>query len=165
MTEQEYRSHFENLAEKHRLILHSDTNKAFFYIESVDELNEFDEALNLMKSNVCMLIVASSGEFGDNNSESHVDEQNCEIYILMRKKSSQRVSDLYSATKEILKDCLARTKRDLRANPNPHKHFRFNNIPYQKVGPMNDDWYGYIATVTFTCPFGYNVNSGTWTDK
>jgi len=29
---------------------------------------------------------------------------------------------------------------------------------------MNDYWYGYMASVTFICPFGYSVNSGTWTD-
>ncbi|RYD75285.1 MAG: hypothetical protein EOP55_13745 [Sphingobacteriales bacterium] len=165
MTEQEYKEHFKNLAEKHKSILHTDSSKAFFYIESVDELTEFDKGLALMKKDVCMLLVASGGEFDDNNSENHTDEQTGEIYILMRKKNASKINDLYSGAKEILKECLARTKQDFRINPNPHKRFRISKIPYQKVGPMNDLWYGYMATVTFVCPFGYTVNSGTWTDK
>jgi len=132
MTEADYKEQFQSLAEKHRLLLHTEADKAFFYIDSVDELTDFDLALNAMNKHACMLLVASNGEFDDNNSENHVDEQNGEIYILMRKKNANTINDIYTQTKTILKDCLARTKSDLRKNPDPRKHFRISKIPYQK---------------------------------
>lgn len=165
MTEIEYRDQFEVLATLHKELLHTEGNKAFFYIDSIDELSEFDKALNLMKKDACMLLVASDGEFDDMGTENHVDEMSGSVYILLRKRTGSTNAQLYTSAKSILLDVLARTKSDLRTNPDPRKRFRISKIPYQKVGPMNSNWYGYVAGLTFNCPFGYSVNSGSWTDK
>lgn len=164
MTESQYIAYFKNLATQHKLINHDDDiNRAFFYIENPDELNEFDEGLRTMSSDIAMLLTATMGEFDDAQSENHTDEINAQVYIVMRKKTDVNIREINQQCKEILLSVLARTKSDYRNNF--QTRFSISKIPYQKVGAMADEWYGYTSLISFICPFGYSINSAIWADK
>lgn len=168
ITEDQLVAYYEKLAKSHHLIAHQvDGKKAFFEINEVFDLNNFDEALRTATGTTVMLITASESQLDDNNSESHNEELECEIYLLQRKKTGVSEKDIRTACKQILKEVLGRTKRDSRSQsivPGERINFRISQIPVQKVGPMKLEWYGYQAVLRFTCPFGYTVDSGTWTD-
>ena len=159
MTEEEYIALFETMAANHREIAHTPERKSFFYIEEPDELGEFDQALKSMGKNVAMLLVANNGEFNDNGSNSYHEELNGQMYIVVRKTSGKSIREINSFARKVLLDVLGRVRKEY-----PTK-FRLNNLQFQKVGPMNDVWYGYTVQISFDCPFGFVVNSGNWLDK
>lgn len=159
MTEQEFSCYFKTLAQNHKAILHSSQNNAFFYIETLDELTDFDEALRTMEGNVAMLLIANQGELSDANTNSYLDTIGGQLYILFRKRDDISIVEINTQAKQIIKDVFARVRKE------HNTKFRINELPYQKVGPMNLEWYGYTAMFTFRCPFGFSVDCGTWLDK
>jgi hypothetical protein len=168
ITEDQYIGYFEKLARAHRQLQHEvDGKECFFEVEDPDELNSFDDALRNLTSKTVMLIVAGEGELNDNNSENHVQIVDCQLYILQKETIGISPADIRSNCIEILRGILGRTKREALRNqmiPGKLITFRINNVPLRKVGPMNLNWYGYTALISFSCPFGYTVDSGTWTD-
>jgi phosphopantetheine adenylyltransferase len=169
VTEDQYISYFEKLAVAHKQILHDPEGiTSFVEVEDPEELSAFDEALRSATGDTVMLIVAGEGELNDNDSENHVQTVDAQIYILQRKLDGRKTSDIRTATIGIIRDIVGRTKKDARYNsliPGKIITFRINNIPVRKVGPISLEWYGHTALITFSCPFGYTVDSGTWTDK
>ena len=158
-SEADYIEYYENLATQHKCIVHDEADKSFFYVENPDDLEEFDEYLRTIKKRVAMLLVANNGEFNDNGSNNYTDELNAQVYIVIRKTGDKTIRELNNEAKIILRSVIARTRKD---HP---KEFRINKVPYTPVGPMCENWYGYTAMLTFICPFGFSVDSGTWLDK
>lgn len=163
MTDFDYIEYFKKLAVYHRSIAHSETGKAFFFIENADDLEAFDDALRSTPSHFVMLMCFEQGELDDSGSENHVDEVAISIYILIRKGEDRDLGFIKDESKKILMDMITRTKRDFRKSEKKPT-FNISKIPYQSVGPMKDEWYGRMAVLSFVCPFGYTVDSGTWSD-
>lgn len=168
LTEDLFISYFEKLAIAHLTIKHKAGGlKSFFEVEDTDELTAFDEAIRNATGSTVMLVVAGEGELDDNNSDSHVQVFDFQIYILQKLKTGVKISDIRSACMAVLKTVLARTKYDRRRDnivPGKTVNFRIDKIPVRKVGPMSLNWYGYTAMLSFSCPFGLPVESGTWSD-
>lgn len=157
----DYNAYFESLASKHKLIAHSPTNKAFFFIDNDEDLSAFDEALRNMSSSCVMGIIINTGELNDAQSSNHTDTLNIQLYLLKIKTNNNTVIELYDWAKIRLTEIVGRTKIDFKTKkPN----FDIDSIPYQKVGPMNEQWYGMTAVLSFTCPFGFSVTSAIWAD-
>ena len=161
MTEQQYIALFEAKAQQHRFIQHVDAEgqKAFFYIENPDELGEFDIALRNIEKDCAMLLVANNGEFNDSGSNNYTEELNGQLYIVIRKKSDSTIREINNAARSILLEVLGRVRLENKYT------FRLDKLPFQKVGPMNDVWYGYTVAITFVCPFSFSLNNGNWLDK
>ena len=168
MTEQQYIDYFEALASKHKLIKHGlEGNVSFAYVSDPDELENFDNLLRAATSDIFMLLVGSDGTFHDNNSESYAQNVDLQLYILLRVGNELSVSDARDQSLPILLSILTRMRWDAKKQriiTDGVVHFRIDDVQYQKVGPMNGTWYGYTAWPRFTCPFRWDVNSGTWTD-
>lgn len=169
VTEDQYIAYYENLAQKHTAILHDPQGKkSFFEVEDPTDLGGFDAALRGTVGDTVMLLVAGENDLDDAESESHTQTTELELYILQRKKTGITVPAIRSACMGIITDILARTKQDARKQlvvPGKITYFNIRKLPVRQVGPMNLNWYGYTALITFSCPFACPVNSGTWTDK
>jgi hypothetical protein len=169
ITEDQYISYFEELARTHKQILHQvDGKVSFIEVEDPDDLSAFDEALRSATGDTMMLAIAGEGELDDNDSENHVQTVDVQLYVLKRKLDYVSTSDIRTATIGIIRDILGRTKKDAREQkliPGKYINFRISKVPVRKIGPVELDWYGHAAYITFSCPFGYTVDSGTWTDK
>lgn len=168
LTEDQFISYYEKLARAHRTIAHeADGVKSFFEVEDPDELTSFDAAVRNATGSTVMLLVAGEGELDDNGSNNYVQVLECDIYILQKKTFDLSVHQIRSTCIQAITDILTRTKKDASAGrlvPGKITNFNIKEIPVRQIGPVNLQWYGYAAKATFTCPFGWKVDSGTWTD-
>lgn len=167
--EEQFVSYFENLAIRSKAINHTkDGGKSFFYIEEPDDTSQFDDALRNAVTSPTFLLVADNGEFSDNNTENHTQEINGQFYVVAKITDRLNSRQARAFCLPIVVDFLARIKQDARKNEILARKiisFRIDKIPYQKVGPINDKWYGYTVWFSFTCPFGFSVTSGSWRDN
>jgi hypothetical protein len=167
--ETDYSTYFEKLATLHTAIRHNaDDRQSFFFIEQPDDTEEFDNALRNYATSPALLAVAEQGELNDNNSENHTEQFEGQLYVIARKEDGQSIKQVRDICKPIVMDILAKMKIDAKRTggiiPGKLVQFRINNISYQKVGPMNISWYGYTFWFNFTCPFGFAVTSGSWSN-
>ena len=169
ITEDPIIAYFERIAGAHHILKHDiEGARSFFSVEDPDELSNFDEALRSMTSDVAFLTCAMEGELEDNGSENHVQSIDLQVFVVRRIGTGVSIASCRTECLEILTQLLGRTKRDARTPGGviPGKKVEFNiaGVPVKKVGPMNMEWYGYTAFLRFSCPFGYTVDSGTWSD-
>lgn len=167
MNEDQYIEYFASLASSHHQLQHmKDGHKSFFYVEDAMNLLEFDEALRNMSGSTAMLLVAEDGELDDNESENHVDQMEGSIFILAQVKEHGRtVREARAFCKPIIMDFVAKMRKDSRKQQiiaGKLVHFRVSNLPYHKVGPMNGNWYGYMVSFRFVCPFANTEKQGIW---
>lgn len=166
MNEQQYTGYFEALAEKSTLINHNqDGRKSFFYIENADDLDEFDQALRNAVQSPTMLLTAEDGQLDDNESKNYTQAIDGQFYIVARKTGTVTPAELRAECFEIMRQFIAKIRQDSRENKileGKRIDFRVNDIPYRKVGPMYNDWYGYTVLFRFTCPFSFSVNPASW---
>jgi hypothetical protein len=168
ITEDPIIAYFDKLAKANRLIAHDqDGVPSFFEIEDPEELSSFDDALRNATGSTVMLIIAGEGELNDNGSANYTDGLEYQIYVLQKLHDDTTPSEIRAVCKDAIKAIIFRTRKDASASkivPGKFITFPVNNLPLRKVGPMNLHWYGYTAMLSFTCPFGWKVDSGTWTD-
>lgn len=168
LTEDQFISYFEKIATAHPLFAHDAAGiKSFFEVEDPEELTSFDAALRSTSASTVMLLVSGEGELDDNDSNNHLQAVEVQIYILQKLKTGITIPAIRSTCMQALVDILGFTKKAARENklvPGKTINFRIEKVPVRKVGPMNLNWYGYTALLTFTCPFGWKLDSGTWTD-
>lgn len=169
VTEDQYISYLEKIAIAHKQIQHDPEGiTSFVEVEDPEELSAFDEALRSATGETVMLVVAGEGELNDQGSENHVQTVDVQIYILQKKGDGMNTASIRTATINVIRDIVGRVKRDARSGalvPGKSINFVIDKIPVRKVGPINLEWYGHTALFSFSCPFGYTVDSGTWTDK
>jgi len=168
VTEDKYIEYVKKLASAHIDLQHGVNGvSSFFEIEDEENFGNFDDALRNATARTVMLLVAAEGELDDNGCDNHTQEMDCQFYILQKKRAGVTIPQIRSACIVIIKEILGRMKSDARSNKivvGKNITFLISKVPYRKVGPMNLDWYGYTVMIRFTCPFGYTVDSGTWTD-
>ncbi|WP_285055127.1 hypothetical protein [Pedobacter ginsengisoli] len=168
MREQQYIDYFKNLAIANTQINHTLNGiDAFAYVDDPNNLDEFDDKLRNARCEYFMLLIADNGSFQDNASESFHQDIDGGFFILSRKTNSKSIAQTRDECMQIIIDTLGRINRDGKKqliNPDRKVDFRINDIPYEKVGPMCDDWHGYVVYFQFGCPFGYQVNSTIWRD-
>lgn len=166
ITEQQIVDYFEALAIDSKDINHEQNgNKSFFYVEDPDTLDSFDNALRASTSDHVMLLMAADGEFLDNNSANYVQEANVECYILARVKSDVSSIQAKSFCLPVALNFLARMRIDSGKGVmigTKNLRFRIDKIPYQAVGPINTEWYGYALFCTFHCPLVFKPTSASW---
>lgn len=169
ITEDQIITYFERIAGANHVLKHNiDGGSSFFSVEDPDELSNFDDALRSMTGDIAFLTCAMEGELDDNGSENHVQSIDLQVFVVRRRNAGVSIASCRTECLEILTQLLGRIKRDARVPGNviPGKkvEFKIAAIPVKKVGPMNMEWYGYTAFLRFSCPFGYTVDSGTWSD-
>jgi hypothetical protein len=167
MNEDQYISYFTSLAKSHAKLRHGiDGMFSFAYIEDEFNMQEFDNALKNMKSSTCMLLVSEDGEFDDAGSENYNDLIEGSLFILGRvSDNADNIRRARAKCKPIIMQMLKKMRKDSRANnivAGKKIHFRLEGLKYNHVGPMNNEWYGYMVTFRFVCPFANDVETGIW---
>ncbi|WP_316743437.1 hypothetical protein [Pedobacter antarcticus] len=168
--EHEFIAYFEELSINHKSVNHQpETNEAFFYVEDAFDLDEFDQHIRRLTCQMAVMLVADDGQFNDNNSNNHTQELDAQLLFLARKSNDQSIREVRSGCLNTALEYITRMKSDANQgkilnDPRRRVNFRIERIPYKKIGPILDEWYGYELSFTITCPFGWKVSSGTWRD-
>ncbi|RQO65074.1 hypothetical protein DBR40_24690 [Pedobacter sp. KBW01] len=163
--EELYVSYFENLAIDSKDINHTESGKSFFYIDEPDDTEEFDNALRDSATSPVFLLTADQGEFADAQSNNHTQEISGQFYVLARTGDLLSRKQARKLCLPIIIQFLAKMKKDAGRKailPGKNVTFTIDKVPYQKVGPMNTQWYGYTVWYTFTCPLAFTVSSSSW---
>lgn len=166
ITEQKIVDYFESLAIDSKDINHEfEGNKSFFFVEDPETLESFDDALRSSTSSHVMLLMAADGEFNDNQTNNYTQEVNVECYILARVNSETTSIEAKSFCLPVALNFLARMRIDSGKGlmlGEKRLRFRIDKIPYQAVGPINTEWYGYALLCTFYCPLTFALTSASW---
>ncbi|HEX8607197.1 MAG TPA: hypothetical protein VF679_01010 [Pedobacter sp.] len=166
ITQQDIVDYFEALAIDSKDINHQfEGKKTFFFVEDSDTLDGFDDALRNSAASPVMLIMAADGEFDDAGSNNYTQEVNIECYILARVKSDLNSIQAKSLCLPIALGVLSRMRIDSNKGVmigEKRLKFRIEKVPYQSVGPMNTEWYGYAVLCTFYCPLNFKLTSASW---
>lgn len=163
--EELYVSYFENLAINSKDINHNESGKSFFYIDEPDDTEEFDQALRNSATSPAFLLTADQGEFTDSQSNNHNQGIDGQFYVLAKTSDTLSRKQARKLCLPIVIQFLAKMKMDTGRKailPGKYVSFTIDKVPYQKVGPMNVQWYGYTVWFTFTCPLAFTVSSSSW---
>lgn len=167
MNEDQYINYFAQLAKSHKMLQHGVNGmQSFYYVEDEFSMDEFDNALKNMKSSTCMLLVAEDGELDDADSENYADHIDGSLYILGKvSDNGDNIRKVRAKCKPIIMQMVKRMRQDSRARKildGKIVNFRISRLPYLRVGAMNNEWYGYMVTFRFVCPFANGVETGIW---
>lgn len=166
ITETAYKAYFQNLAEKHVALQHSEeSNKSFFYIDNFFELSAIDNALGYMTSKKCILVDVPDRLWDDNNSNNYTDKIRCQFTILKRESDKTQLLNARNECLAIVEDFLVKIRQDQTARTlfgGSKAHMRIENVNIQAIGPEKIEWYGYTVIFTIICPFAPAVNTGNW---
>lgn len=169
MTEQQYIDYFTSLAIQSKEINHTENGMvSFAYIEQAFDLDAFDEKLRSATSSRFFLLISEEGSFSDNGSLNYTQAVDGEFLVVERTGNARTISQARNNSLLIGQNFLSRMRIDSSKRgqivPGAAVHFRIDNVDYEKVGPLDDQWYGYLFRFRFTCPFGFTVDDATWRD-
>lgn len=164
MTLADLEIYLESKAIQNPSINHIEANgKKFFYvIDDPYELSEFDNALRSeLKSFPAMILEFGEGMLDDNNANNYTDTMRGSFMIVDKydnKKGTERPRQIRTRCLEIAKQILIQIRKDRTSQtiePGKHINFRIDNVPYTPVGPMAIQYYGYMVSFEFICPFTF----------
>ena len=151
MTHAQYIQYFKELAEQHYLILHDDDTRRSFYRANIEEL--LDGLKDAKLSFPCLVLDSQSGQVSGQSGffDNPWDNTPGAFTILKKVKQSDFDDEntVLDATKQIGFDIIARMKLDftkkVTRDDGSIKLYYFNpsSVRYYKVGPLNDQEFGY----------------------
>jgi hypothetical protein len=156
-------TYFENLARKHKSILHTDTDKHFFRME----IDEVLAGINRSDVNYPMLILEGYGfGFTDNRSDNLLKNRQG-AFILLDHLSDTSDHDLihqkWDELEEIATDVIVKIKSDKRNPLTPVvRNFDYDNINASLLLNEIGNDVGIRVTYTITSPVETEVNPDKW---
>ena len=171
VSQQNIIDYFNNIATQHRRLNSGASNKkAFFFIPEAYNLTEIDNAIRNLDIAPFIMLDAMRGTVTDNGGESHTNDITIQFSILDEAEvgNAESIRGARDSAFKIGTDVLTRMKADSRARnflaASPNARMRINNVHYNPIGPMQIKYYGYVFSLTITCPFSFEVTSATWLD-
>ncbi|HWK58742.1 MAG TPA: hypothetical protein VNQ80_15470 [Parapedobacter sp.] len=160
MTIADFFDFLEAKAVQHADIPHDPANKkvAFYGLDDPYDLEEFDQALRNFAAFPAMLAELNEGELDDNDSANYTDTMMGGFMIVDKRRGKEPTRDVRHRCREIGKAIITQIRKDSRAGvvkPGEIVHMRINNVSYTPVGPLASQYYGYLFTFRFICPFSF----------
>lgn len=138
-----YISYFENLARKHKSILHTDAQKHFYRLD-------IEEVLTGLRTPIkypALILEMHEGRILNNASDNIRDLQTGAFMIVKQVSKKDDFKEEMSALEECLNigyDIIARMWQD--RHNRVLNSFDIGTVNYSKVGPVFDNAYGYRFT-------------------
>lgn len=163
MTLADLETYLESKAIQNPAIKHDEagSKKGFYVIDDPYDLSEFDNALRNFAEFPAMIVEFGGGMLDDNNSNNYTDTMAGSFMIVDKfdkKNGTERPRHIRARCLEIAKQVLVQIRKDRNnqaIEPGKHINFRIDNVPYTPVGPMNIQYYGYMVSFEFICPFTF----------
>lgn len=168
MTHAQYVAYFKELAEQHVVLLHDDATKHSFFRANIEELIEGLPGSKI--SFPCMALDAQGGQlFGQNSFFDGQWDNVASAFTILYKVTQGDYDDeneKLDLAKTIGFDIIARMYNDFKTKAAWEDgslklyYFNPNTVRYYKVGPLNDQEYGYRFEFIIGSPmrvdFGYD---------
>lgn len=163
MTIGELEKYLERKAAEHPEIEHDEENgkKAFYIVDDPYDLSEFDNALRNFASFPAMILEFGEGTLDDNSSANYTDTIRGSFMIVDKydkHKGTEKPREIRARCLEIAKQILFQIRKDRNSRaiePGKYIDFRIDNVPYVPIGPMAIQYYGYVVSFQFICPFTF----------
>ena len=143
--------YMEDCAVRLKDILHTADNPRFFRISGISQLEEL--LANLPDASWPALMVENNmeGRFSDPGpSDNFLDMPYYTFYVIGKAPFNDFdvIQEVKENTKEIAEKIIARMLHDRRNYRNGLVMLRFDNVPYQNIGPIGDQCYGTMISFT-----------------
>jgi hypothetical protein len=167
ISEQDYIEYFKVLAMRHKSVQHIPGKKdAFFFIPMPWDLGAIDEAIRNTASSPMVALDSMRGKFDESRSDSYLQEIEGQFTIL-EKADLADLASISAAQDQCLaigKQLLAKMRSDARHNRLISKlvTFSISGVPYEPVGPMEVNHYGYTFQFNLKVPIDMLVTDDNW---
>lgn len=163
----QYIQYFTSLAMSHKAIRHEPGKKdAFFFIPMPWDLDAIDKAARNTKSVPILALDGLRGMVDDVRVESYVQLVEGQFTILDKPaaETPEAISQAQDKCLPIGLQLLAKMKHDARRKMLIDKAVQFSvtKVPYEPVGPIALNHYGYTFQFTLTLPIGMPVSDDVW---
>lgn len=132
-------------------ILHTPDNPKFFRISGLSQLEELLASLPDASTPALLVENNTDGRLSDpSGSDNFLDIPYFVFYVIDKAPFGDfdRVEGVKRSTKAIGQKIISRMLQDRRNYANGLVMLRFDNVPYQSVGPIGDNCYGTMFTFT-----------------
>lgn len=166
MTENFYIDYFEGLATRLKAIAHNETShKAFFVIESVDDMREVQESLRRNMVTPALLLEEFEDDLSDNNADNNREVIRGAIAVIVRVSAKDVVSirDARNQARAIARKLVFKMKRD-----SINGYLAENGITAKLeskgfgVGPVADNCFGWRYDFTWSSSLNTADDSADW---
>lgn len=159
MKPSDYISYFENIARRHKSILHTDSAKHFYRMD-------IDEVLTGLRTDIrykVLILENHEGKFTDQLSDNIYEIQSGAFLVLdnlAKNGDYNAIATIQDACYQIGLDIYSWIKKDKAARVLPG--IDINSFAYQKVGPLFDNAYGYRFTFNISKANGLAFDASKW---
>lgn len=135
--------------------------KGFYVVDDPYDLSEFDNALRNFADFPAMILEFGEGMLDDNSSGNYTDTMRGSFMIVDKYdklKKGDTIRQIRARCLAIAKEILVQIRKDRNdklIEPGKYIDFRIDNIAYTPVGPMAIQYYGYMVSFQFICPFTF----------
>lgn len=152
------------MAQEHPQLLHVAGSNDVFFIDDIGEI------ITNLRSKIKdkAMIVEDYEAFGSDNGSDFKSKGKIGAFMIIKKvpaKTTTRshITQALSWAEDIGWQVIARMDRDAE-DPNHilYRFFSLNNVEFQKVGPIYDNFYGYRFTFTWTDPEEVRYDPDKW---
>lgn len=159
MKTSEYVSYFENIARRHKQILHTDNEKHFYRMDIEEVITGLRTDINYK----ALVLENHEGIFYDKNSDNIYEMQSGAFLVLDNLNSPgdtnlqmQIMDECFSIGVDIL-SWIRKDRRSFLL-----KALDINSFKYNKVGPIFDNAYGYRFPFKLDKPNGLKFEPAKW---
>ena len=158
-------SYMRDCAVRLKDIQHTNETPRFFRISGISQLEELLANLPDASSPALMVENNIEGRFSDPGpSDNFLDTPYYTFYVIGKVSFNDfdEIEQVKKNTKEIAEKIVARMLKDRRNYRNGLVMLRFDNVPYQNIGPIGDQCYGTMISFTVINTSNSRYNASDW---
>jgi len=161
-------AYMRDCATRLRDILHTPETPRFFRISGLSQLEELLSSLPDASTPALMVENNHDGRLSDpSGSDSFLDIPYFVFYVIDKAPFGDfdRMEEVKRSTKSIGQKIISRMLQDRRNYANGLVMLRFDNVPYQTVGPIGDNCYGTMFSFTVINPVPADYKEVDWLEE
>jgi len=166
MTEDFYNDYFEDLATRLKAIAHNEADhRAFFVIESIDEMREVQENIRKNMVTPALLLEEFEDDLNDFNADNNREILQGAIAVVLRisAKDTPSIRDARKQARAIARKLVFKMKRDsvngILSENNITSKLESKGFP---VGPVADNCYGWRYDFTWSTSLNIADDPADW---
>lgn len=165
----DYVAYMRTLAQKNKLLLHTAEKPAFYRVSSITGLEELITSGSFGKNRCLIVLDAREGRFVDNDSDNLLDDQYYTFFVLEHadaldpNKRSTALRFSMIVAKQLLSK-MFKDKREAQQGKEPKWLMNLDkaSIYYKEIGPIGDNFWGYMYSFSLLEPPGIQYNENDW---